>query len=112
MEEAAGHVASIEVTVAERDAEVDGQAVQRGQALGLLDDQLASVADSLTAAALGALAIAEPDAREIVTIYWGDGVRAEQASALCEAIIDAHPHLEVEIVEGGQPHYPYIISVE
>jgi len=112
MEDVASHVASIEVTVAERTAEVDGQPVQHGQALGLLDDHLVSVADSLTAAALGALAQASPENREIVTVYWGAGAGREQASALCEAITDAHPHLETEIAEGGQPHYPYIISVE
>ena len=67
---------------------------------------------TLTDAALGALAQTEPDGREIVTIYWGAGATRDQAQELCEAIQAAHPHLETEIVEGGQPHYPYIISVE
>jgi uncharacterized protein len=112
MEEAAGRVASIEVTVAERDSEANGLPIKQGQALGLLDDDIVAVADDLTAAALGALAKAEPDAREIVTIYWGADASREQAGALRDAILDAYQHLETEVVEGGQPHYPFIISVE
>jgi uncharacterized protein len=112
MEAAAGRVASIEVTVAEKTTEVKGQRIEKGRALGLLDDEIVAVADTLTEAALGALAQTEPDGREIVTIYWGAGTGRDQAGELCEAIQAAHPHLEVEIVEGGQPHYPYIISVE
>ncbi len=112
MEEAAQRVASIEVTVAERSAEVDGQQVEKGQAMGLLDDTLVAVSDSVIDAALGALAQTEPDRREIVTVYSGADANREQTDALLEAIQAAHPHLETEIVEGGQPHYPYIISVE
>jgi len=112
MEEAVGLVASIEVTTAERTTEVDGVSVQEGQAIGLLDGQLVAAGDSLTAAALGALAKADPESREIVTIYWGADADLNGAAALSEAITEAHPHLETEIAEGGQPHYPYIISVE
>lgn len=112
MEGAAERVASIEVTVADRDSEANGQAIEKGRALGLLDDEIVAITDTLTEASLGALALAEPEGREIVTIYWGAGSSRDEAGELCEAIQDAHPHLETEIVEGGQPHYPYIISVE
>lgn len=112
MEEAASRVASIEVTLAERTAEVDGVHVEQGQAMALLDDTIVAVSDTLQGAALEALAKAEPDAREIVTIYWGAGATRDQVDELSEAIRAAHPHLETEIVEGGQPHYPYIIAVE
>jgi dihydroxyacetone kinase-like predicted kinase len=112
MEEAAGRAAGIEVTTAERTAEVDGVSVQQGQAIALLDDRLVSAGDSLTAVALDALVKAAPDTREIVTIYWGADTDHTEAAALSDAIADAHPHLEVEIAEGGQPHYPFIISLE
>jgi uncharacterized protein len=112
MEEAATHVDAIEVTTAERDATVDGHSVKAGQALGLLNDELVIATESLTAAALGALAKAKPDEREIVTIYWGADADGDAAAALSDAITEAYPHLETEIAEGGQPHYPFIISVE
>lgn len=112
MEAAAGRAASIEVTYAERTADVDGVAVQQGQAIALLDDTLVSVGDSLAAVALDALAQAAPESREIVTIYWGADTDQTGAAALSDAIADAYPNLEAEIAEGGQPHYPFIISLE
>lgn len=112
MEAAVAGVASIEVTRAVRTAEVDGQHVERGQGLGLLDDRLVAVAATPEDAALGAVAAAEPERREIVAIYTGEGVSAEDGEALAEAIRAAHPHLEVEVAPGGQPHYPYILSME
>jgi dihydroxyacetone kinase-like predicted kinase len=112
MEEAAGRVASIEVTQAQRTADVDGRHIEQGQAVGLLDDAIVAVSGTLTEAALSALALAEPEQREIVTIYWGADASRSDADDLNEAIHAAYSHLETEIVEGGQPHYPYIISLE
>jgi len=112
MEDAIGQVTSIEITRAVRSAEVQGQQVDEGQSIGLLDDALVAVGDDDTTVTLAALGKAEPERREIVTMYWGDGATRETASALCDAINTAYPHLEVEVAEGGQPHYLYIISVE
>ena len=61
MEAAASRVASIEVTLAERTADVDGHHVEQGQALGLLDGAIVAVSGTLQEAALEALAKAEPD---------------------------------------------------
>ncbi|MCC6178951.1 MAG: DAK2 domain-containing protein [Chloroflexi bacterium] len=112
MEEAMGRVASIEVTRAVRSAEVQGWHVERGQSLGLLDDALVTVSENLDDAALGALARCTPETREIVSIYYGEDVAPEHAEALAASIRAAYPHLEVDVAEGGQPHYPYILSVE
>jgi dihydroxyacetone kinase-like predicted kinase len=112
MRDAAERVASIEVTRAVRSAQVQGWQVERGQSLGLLDGDVVAVAESLQDAALGALARCEPERREIVTIYTGMDVQDRWATELARAVRDAHPHLEVEVAEGGQPHYPYILSVE
>ncbi len=49
---------------------------------------------------------------EIVTLYYGNGLTAGAAAELGEAIRAKHPHLEVEVVEGGQPHYDYIMSAD
>jgi uncharacterized protein len=112
MQDAAERVASIEVTRAVRSAQVQGWQVERGQSLGLLDGDVVAVAESLQDAALGALARCEPERREIVTIYTGTDVQDRWATELARAVRDAHPHLEFEVAEGGQPHYPYILSVE
>jgi uncharacterized protein len=121
MQEAAGRIATIEVTRAVRSAQIQGSShdpastgwqVERGRSLGLLDGDLVAVEDDLKDAALGALARCQPERREIVTIYAGAGVSADQARELAEAIRAAHANLDVEVAEGGQPHYPYILSVE
>jgi DAK2 domain fusion protein YloV len=112
MQDAAGRVASIEVTVAERTADVDGQHVEQGQAIALLDGAMVAASDTIVSAAMAALAKAEPDDREIVTIYWGPDTTRDEAGELRDAINATYAHLETEIVEGGQPHYPFIISVE
>ena len=112
MEEAAGRVRTIELTRAVRSAQLQGWQVERGQCLGLLDDELVAVADDLVTAGLDALARCEPALREIVTVYVGADVEPERASGLADAIRTAYPQLEVEVAEGGQPHYPYILSVE
>jgi dihydroxyacetone kinase-like predicted kinase len=80
--------------------------------VALLDDALVAVDDHATAVTLATLAKAEPERREIVTIYWGDDATRDSAVGLCEAITTAYPDLEVEVAAGGQPHYPYIISLE
>jgi hypothetical protein len=112
MAEAASRVATIEVTRAVRSAQTQGWHVERGQSLGLLDDRLVAVAENLVDAALGAVAKAEPERRELVSIYTGEGVSVERGEELAEAIRAAHPHLEVDVAAGGQPHYPYILSLE
>ncbi len=112
MEQAIRQVASIEVTRAVRSAQVQGWQVERGQSLGLLDGDVVAVAERLTDAALAALARAEPERREIATIYTGADVAQERADELADAVRRTYPHLEVEVQPGGQPHYPYILSVE
>jgi DAK2 domain fusion protein YloV len=112
MTEAASLVASIEVTRSARQADIDGLHIEPGQYVALLDDAMVAVDDDHTAVTLTALAKADPERREIVTIYWGEGASRDGATALCESIGSAHPNLEAEVAEGGQPHYPYIISVE
>ena len=49
---------------------------------------------------------------EIVTLYYGNSVTAAEAETIGAAIREKYPNLEIEIVEGGQPHYYYIISAE
>ncbi len=52
------------------------------------------------------------DRYEIVTLYYGEDVTAQQAQETARRIKERHSHLEIEVVDGGQPHYAYIISAE
>jgi DAK2 domain fusion protein YloV len=112
MEQAAHAVHTVEVTRAVRDAEVDGLAVKSGELMGIYDGRIVVTSTSADEALLGALAHAPVEGLEIVTIYYGAGASQEAARAVAARIREAHPGLDVEVVEGGQPHYPYVASLE
>ena len=105
-------VITAEVTSATRDVRVNGIDVREGDAIGLLEDELVVDAASFEEAVRWLLAEAEIEGRELVTLYYGAQVTEDQASALVDELSQAYPDLEFEVVNGGQPHYPYILSIE
>ena len=52
------------------------------------------------------------DEVEVVTIYYGDDTTSEEAEEVGDTLDEQHPQLQVEVVQGGQPYYNYIVSVE
>ena len=109
---AAKEVITGEVTWATRDVALNGLDVREGDAIGLLDSELVVDTESFDEAVFWLLAGAETEDCELVTVYYGEGVDASQAESLVERLIETYPELEFEVIEGGQPHYPYIISIE
>ncbi|MBN1487155.1 MAG: DAK2 domain-containing protein [Anaerolineae bacterium] len=112
MSQAAFEVITAEVTWATRDVALNGVAVREGDAIGLLEGELVVGSQSFEEAAHWLLAEADLTDRELVTLYYGEGVSQEQADALADALSSNYEDLEFEVVEGLQPHYPYIISIE
>jgi len=112
MAEAAAAVRTVEVTRAVRTTRFNGMQVEEGQAIGLLDGTLVESGNSLEEVALGVLERAGVAEREVVTIYYGEGVMAQEGERLAASLGDRWSHIECQVVEGGQPHYPYLISVE
>jgi uncharacterized protein len=112
MEQAAHGVHTVEVTRSVRDSEVDGRPVRAGDMLGIYDGRIVASGDTADQALVRALEHAPVEALEIVTIYYGAGASESQAHAVAADIRGAHPGLAVEVVEGGQPHYPYVASLE
>jgi len=112
MEEAATAVRTGEVTVAVRDAQLDGLAVHSGEALGLLDDEAVTVGPAGDGVALDLMARMGAGAGALLTVYYGREVTAEAAQDLAARARQRYEGLEVEVVDGGQPHYPYILSLE
>jgi dihydroxyacetone kinase-like predicted kinase len=101
---------AIEITTAIRDAEVDGQPVRKGEHLALLDGKLVAHAhDELTALADAAKTFSKTG---LFTLYVGAGVDATRRDGAAERLRTALPDAEVEVVDGGQPHYPFIVAVE
>jgi DAK2 domain fusion protein YloV len=101
-----------ELTVATRSVEIDGVAVKEGQVIGLLDGKLVVAGDDLTASTLDLLSQAETDKAELITLYHGAGLPGPLANRLADEIRKAYPRQEVELIEGGQPHYHVILSIE
>ena len=112
MSEAATAIRTLEVTNATRDVEIDGLVVRAGQYIGLLDDKLVAASDSIEEVVTSMLTQAVADSAERVTVYFGQGMGQRQAKALVESLIEQFAGLEFEVAEGGQPLYPYILSVE
>jgi len=112
MAEAIESVGTAEVTTAIRSAQIDGIQVREGETIGLINGKLEVKGASPEEVILAALARMNADECEIVTLYYGEAVDEDTAQELAAAIANAYPHQEVEVVDGGQPHYPYILSVE
>jgi DAK2 domain fusion protein YloV len=112
MEKCLDDVRSGEVTVATRSVEIDGVAVREGQIIALLDGKLAVAADSLENGCLQLLEKAGAADHELITLFYGQDISHGEANRVADGIRTAFPAQEVELQEGGQPHYQFIISIE
>jgi len=112
MNEALASVRSAEVTRSVRATVIDGRKIEVGQAIGIVDGTLDVVGDSIEDAVEECVARMRPGDASLLTVYSGADVAAADADALVNRIRSAYPELEVELVDGGQPHYPYLLSLE
>jgi uncharacterized protein len=112
MEKARKAVRTIEITRAIRTTKIGDMRIRKNQAIGLLDTDLVAVANSADEVLRKVIADMELDEAEIVTIYYGQEVTKEEADIIGTGIGENHPNLQIEVVDGGQPHYEYIISIE
>lgn len=112
MSEALGNIVSAEVTTAVRNVNFDDVEVAEGQFIGMLNGKLVTSDESLDDIVLDLLNKANSDLYEICTLYYGDGLKESDAEALVSKLEEHYSDLEYEIVYGGQPLYPYLISIE
>lgn len=112
MNEAMPGVISCEVTTATRAASLNGVTVRAGQLIGLINDVLAVAGDEMAAVVRELLRKAGADKRELITLYYGRDVTQADAESLVETLRQEYSGQEFELVDGGQPLYPYILGVE
>ncbi len=112
METAASQVQTAEITRAVRDAKSDGITVKMGDVIGLLNNKLVTTGQDLSQVAWDLLERMEASTRELITIYWGGDLSAGDAQTFSDRVRQRYPDAEVELVDGGQPFYDYIISAE
>ena len=92
--------------------EIDGVRVQEGQIIALHNGKLVLSATSLEEACLGLLEAANASHFELITLFSGENVARKEVNHIADAIRQAYPEQEVEVQEGCQPHYQFIISIE
>jgi len=112
MKKAQSAVRSIAITQAARSVRLVGLHIKKKQPIGFLDGDLVAASDSATDTLNEVLSKLNLSDAEIITIYYrGDEERVEVGSFIT-AFREQYPHLQIELVRGGQPHYHYIVSVE
>jgi dihydroxyacetone kinase-like predicted kinase len=112
MAQAISAVKSIEITRAVRPTRLGGFDIKKKQAIGFLDGDLVAVSDKPEDAFSEVLARVALDEAEVITIYYGADTTATDAEQVGAAICEKYPELQVEVIQGGQLHYNYIVSVE
>jgi uncharacterized protein len=112
MQGASGQVQTIEVTHAVRDSRANGVAVKKGDVIALINDKLRHSGADYGSVVTLALKDIKSEDYELVTVYRGQGAGDKDLKVLTEAIGRDFPDLEVEVQDGGQQHYPFILSVE
>jgi DAK2 domain fusion protein YloV len=108
----AERVQTIEVTHAVRDTRSNGLKVKKGDVIGLINEKLEFAGSDYAEVVKKALGKLGPDSYELVTVYRGEGASEDELASLQSAIQSSFPDLEVEVQQGGQQHYPFILSVE
>ena len=112
MKSEAERVQTIEVTHAVRDTRSNGLKVKKGDVIGLINDKLEFAGTDYGEVVNKALGKLGADSYELVTVYRGEGATDDELQKLESDIRSTHPGLEVEVQQGGQQHYPFILSVE
>ena len=112
MTQALNAVESGEITLATRNVELDGVHVSEGQVIGLHNGTLVVSGDSIETALLELLEHMHAAQHELITLYYGSDLSGTQANQITDQVRKRYTSVEVELHEGGQPHYPFILSVE
>jgi DAK2 domain fusion protein YloV len=105
-------VQTVEITTATRSVEIDGVTCEAGQVISLLNGKLACSGDSLDQVLMETLELTEAASRELITLYYGEDLSAMDANQLGDHIREHYDKQELEVHEGGQPHYQLILSIE
>lgn len=106
------NVATGQVTYAVRDTMIDDKKIHQGDFMGIGDKGILSVGTDLQSVAFDMIKEMISDEYELISIYYGDIIKEEQARALADRVIAEFSGCDVELQFGGQPIYSYIVSAE
>ncbi len=112
MTEGIGMVKTGELTYAVRNTTIDGREIKEGDYMAIDDNGISSVGPEMDAVIEGMFEAMVDEESEIITLYYGEDVTEEEAQAVAEKVEEKYPDCEVEVYNGGQPIYYYVVSVE
>jgi uncharacterized protein len=112
MNEALSEVMSGEITIATRSVEIDGVDVREGEVIALLDGKLLASSQTLGDACLELLEKAHTEDKELITLFYGNNIQIQEVNQIHDLIHVRYPDHEIEVKEGGQPYYQFIIAIE
>lgn len=112
MESAITEVETGEITTATRSVEINGVTVQQGEVIALLDGTLVASSGDIKTACFELLEKGDAASRERITLFYGQNISRQEVNQLVDSIREAYPRHEIELHEGGQPHYQLIMSIE
>lgn len=112
MTRAIDDVDSGEITVATRSVEINGVQVQQGEYIAILNGRVVNSAQNVAEACLSLLDIAHASDRERITLFYGDNISKNDVNIIVDQIRARYPGHEIELHDGGQPHYHLIIAIE
>ncbi|OQY09296.1 MAG: Dak phosphatase [Marinitoga sp. 4572_148] len=105
-------IVPIQVTYAIRDSEIAGEKIKKDEYLVFVGKELKGHSFDLNEAVLKVLKEKINEGYEIMTIFYGEDIEIKTAELIANELMEEFPDLEVEIHNGGQPHYPLLISLE
>jgi hypothetical protein len=112
MKAAMDEVETGEITTATRSVEIDGVEVEKGQVIALHNGKLVASTRSIDEACEQLLIAANTNEYERITLFYGETMKQSQVNKLADKIRSVYPDHEIEVHEGGQPHYQLIIAIE
>ena len=107
-----GHIRTGQITYAVRNTNIDGMEIHEGDIMGIGDSGMLAVGQDVEETVLETLKRMVDDESELISVYYGEDVTEEKAEALVKKAQEAFPNCEVELNDGGQPIYYYLLSVE
>ncbi|HJC38717.1 MAG TPA: DAK2 domain-containing protein [Candidatus Mediterraneibacter faecigallinarum] len=112
MEEGIKNVKTGQVTYAVRDTHIDDKTIHEGDIMGIGDQGILSVGQSVEETTKEMLEAMVDEDTELISMYYGQDVLAEDAEKFAEAVAELYPDADVDLHSGGQPIYYYVVSVE
>lgn len=101
-----------QVTYAVRNTTLNGFSIKEGDIIGLDDKKILAKSHSVEETMLKLIAKMKEEFHQMITLYYGEDVKEDEAAALCEAIAEKYPDCDVDFHNGGQSVYYYILSLE